>query len=102
MKPDLHERIGARIRRISSGVTRPSEGRYIIHSRRVFMKRKLFLLVVAVCILLSLSLVLAAARGKKKSAVKGGATPYCLTPDFKAWVEVKKESILRPEDERTV
>lgn len=66
------------------------------------MRRKLFAFVIALCVMLSLSLVLTAAKKKEKSAVKGGATPYCLTPDFKPWVEVKKESILRPEDERTV
>ena len=67
------------------------------------MRKKLYFVALLCVVVMLAGLFLVAAKAKQKqTGVKGGAVPYCLTPGFKSYVEIKKASILRPEDERVV
>jgi ABC-type sugar transport system substrate-binding protein len=69
----------------------------------MFMKKKLLFVTTAVFLLVSLTLVLTAGGDKGKGkTVATGDTPYCLTSDFEPYVEIRKKSILVPDDERTI
>jgi ribose transport system substrate-binding protein len=71
--------------------------------RRSNMRNKFFVLLAAVLLLVPLTLaVTAGGRRGEEMAVGAGVTPYCLTSDFEPYVEISKEFILRPDDERTI
>ncbi len=67
------------------------------------MRRKQVILVIVFCLIIPFAMILIASGKKGEETTMGtGATPYALTGDFKPYVEISKESILRPDDERTV
>ena len=64
------------------------------------MRKHIRLVMLLAMLIMTLSLLSVLAHAEEKALAD--ADPYCLTPDFKSYVQVEKESILRPEDERVV